>query len=323
MAAARGVDAVELARRTGFEAGEPTGPDVRIPLSVETALWDEAARLSGDDAFGLHAAEMLRPGAFDVLDYAVRTAPTLRASLERLARYNRLVHDAAVFSLADREDVLRVEHDLGAAKQSRHAAEFTIASLVVVGGQLVGERIVARRVELRHAPPPSPRTVEEQKRVLGVAPLFARPSNAIELDRAVVDRPVPGADPSLWRVIERHAEALLSARPEPAESTASRVRRLLSEALGEGEGEATLAGIARRTKMSTRSLQRRLADEGLTFDTLLDQLRRDLSLRYLGDPKIAIFEVAYLLGYSEPSAFHRAFKRWTGSTPAEFRSHAA
>jgi AraC-like DNA-binding protein len=90
-----------------------------------------------------------------------------------------------------------------------------------------------------------------------------------------------------------------------------------------GEGDATLAGVAKALKMSERSLQRRLADEGATFDALLDDVRRQLSLRYLADPAIAVSEVAYLLGYSEPSPFHRAFKRWTGTTPTEARRTSA
>lgn len=81
--------------------------------------------------------------------------------------------------------------------------------------------------------------------------------------------------------------------------------------------------MAARLKMSERSLQRRLADEGVTFDALLDEVRRVLSLRYLADPSIAIAEVAYLLGYSEPSPFYRAFRRWTGTSPSEMRTRAA
>jgi AraC-like DNA-binding protein len=124
----------------------------------------------------------------------------------------------------------------------------------------------------------------------------------------------------LSRVVIRHAEALLAALPVPApDSSAHRVRRILADALADGEGQATLAAVADKLHMSERSLQRRLADEGLKFDALLDELRRELAVRYLQDRKVAIAEVAYLLGYSEPSAFHRAFKRWTGKTPSELR----
>lgn len=325
-AAARGVPADALAAAAGFDRASAADGDARIPLAVETALWDEAARRTGDDAFGAHAAQGIRPGMFDVLDYAVRTAPTLRAALERLARYNRLVHDAAAFTLHDRADVVRIEHGLHAAGavQSRHAAEFTMTSLLVIGGQLLGQPLPARAVELRH-PAPAAATVARLAEVFGVTPRFAAAVNALELERAWLERPSVTADASLSRIIERHAEALLAARPEPAASHGQRVRRALSAALGTGEGErdASLPAIAARLGTSERSLQRHLADEGLSFDALLEELRRELALRYLADRSLAIAEVAYLLGYSEPSAFHRAFKRWTGTTPSEARRRAA
>jgi len=319
-AAARGVSVEQLRARTGFDPAIAADPDARIPLTMETALWDEAARLSGDAAFGLHAAEGVRAGLFDVFDYAVRTAPTVRAALDRAARSNRLLHDAAVFTVLDAGEATRVEHALGSAQQSRHAAEFTLASMLVVGGQMTGERPRPLAVEFRHASPPD---VREHLRTFGVAPRFSAAVNAIQFDRAALLHPVPAADPALWRVIERHAEALLAARPDPAESAANRVRRILAGALGEGEGAASLASVADRLKLSERSLQRRLADEGVSFDALLEELRHELAVRYLADRKISIAEVAYLLGYSEPSAFHRAFKRWTGKTPAEVRRRAA
>src|SRR6476469_7388814 len=156
-AAAAGVPAAELEKRTGFAPSWADDPDARIPLEMETALWEESARAARDSAFGLHAAEALQPGVFDVLDYVVRAAPTVRAAWERLARYNRLVHDAAVFTISEgpAAAVLRIEHALSRADvvQSRHAAEFTIASLVVVGGQMLGAPLTPTAVELRHAPP--------------------------------------------------------------------------------------------------------------------------------------------------------------------------
>jgi AraC-like DNA-binding protein len=316
-----GVRPADLCAATGFDLRLAEDPDARIPLTTETALWDEAARRSDDEAFGLHAALGLVPGVLDVLDYVFRTAPTLRASLERVVRYNRLLHDVAVFTLLDRDGVTRIEHALArpGLAQSRHAAEFTLASIVVVGAQMLGGPLAPRAVELRHAAPAS---LAEHRRLFGVTPAFDRPVNAIELDGELLGRVLPAADPVLSRVVVRHAEALLAARPAPAEGTGNRVRRFLAAALGDGEGEATLAAAADRLRMSERSLQRRLTDEGLTFDALLEDLRKELALRYLSDRKVAIAQVAYLLGYSEPSAFHRAFKRWTGKTPSEARRAA-
>ena len=322
-AAAKGVSAAALAEATGFDPARAGDPDARIPLALEVSLWNEAARRCEDDAFGLHAAELVRPGMFDVMDYAIRTAPTLRDSFLRLVRYNCLVHDVAEFTLREEGDTARLEHafrTLGAAP-CRHAAEFTLAVLVVVADQITGVPLRPRSVEFRHGKPSSKAAQAAHLALFGAEPRFAQRVNAFEVDRTALDRVLPAADPALSRLVERHAETLVSARPVPAASTGDRVRRVLASALG--EGHATLAGVAARLRMSERSLQRKLAEEDLAFEALVDAMRRDLALRYLADPKIAVAEVAYLLGYSEPSPFHRAFKRWTGVTPTEARRRAA
>jgi AraC-like DNA-binding protein len=321
-ATALGADRGELTRRTGFDPESARDPDARIPLALESALWSEGARLVADDAFGIHAAELVKPGAFDVFDYAVRTAPTFRTAIERLARYNRLVHDAAVFTLHDEPQKLRVEHGFHNCPTApcRHAAEFTLACLVVVGTELLERPLRPLLVEFAHAEP-SAAVLAEHRRVFGVDPRFSQPANALEFEHEILDRPLPRADQALSRVIERYAESLFAALPQASETTCDRVRHLLSRTLG--EGTPRLAEIAARLRMAQRTLQRKLADEGQTFEALLDDVRRTLALRYLADRKLAVAEVAYLLGYSEPSPFHRAFKRWTGKTPSEARGHAA
>lgn len=319
-ATARGADANSLCREAGFDLSLAQDPDARIPFTVEEALWNGAARACHDEAFGLHAAETIKPGAFDVLDYAVRTAPTLGAALSRLVRYNRIVHDAAAFTVIPRGDVVRIEHGFrfGSEVQGRQSAEFTLASVVVIGAQITGKPLRPRAVDFRHGLSPE---LAEHRRVFGVEPRFAQRVNALELDRAILDLSAPHADARLSRLIERHADALLEARPDPSLSAADRVRRVLSAHLG--DGDVSLGAVAEHLRTSERTLQRKLADEGVSFDVLLDDLRRDLALRYLADPKLAVSEIAYLLGYSEPSPFHRAFKRWTGKTPAEARRRAA
>jgi AraC-like DNA-binding protein len=316
-----GVDRPTLQRLTGFSP-EPEDPDARIPLRVESALWDHAAELSGDGAFGMHTALTLAPGTFDVLDYAIRTAPTLRDALQRFARYNRIVHDVAVVQLLERSGQVRVEHSLGGFAQSRHAAEFTMTSVIAVGGQLCGVPLQALAVEFHHTAP-SADVVIEHARFFGVTPSYGSNVNTVTLSSDALDREVVSADAALSRIMERHAAAMLAALPEPGENFGDRVRRLLVKGLAEDTSFTKLGNIAARLHMSERSLQRRLSAEGVSFDALLDGTRKDLARQYLRDHSIAIAEVAFLLGYSEPSAFHRAFKRWTGETPAQARTRAA
>jgi AraC-like DNA-binding protein len=315
-AAARGADAQALMADAGFQPGWLNDAEARMPLAVEERLWDGAAARTQDPLFGLHAAAAIRPGAFDVLDYAVRTAPDLRTALQRLARYNRLVHDLASFKTLPAGPALRIEHrfDHGVLRPSRHAAEFTLASLVVVAGQLGGAAVQAQAVDFAHAAAGPPAAY---RAVFGVVPRFGAPVSCLVLADEVLDRPVPAADPGLSRIVTAHAERLLAAvAPAPA-GIAPQVRRQLAE--GMAHGPATLAQVARRLHMSARSLQRRLDAEGTRFADLVDEVRRELALRYIDDPRLALGEVAYLLGFAEPSPFHRAFKRWTGTTPAAAR----
>jgi len=319
-AAAQGVSPAVLQDAIGFAVETAADPDARIPLSMEEALWNEAARLTHDDAIGLHAAERLQPGEFDVLDYVVRTAPTWRQALERLVRYNRLEHDAAVFTLQHGLDTLRVEHQFkpGFGVQCRHSAEFTLGSLVIFGAQITGGPLAPVSIEFRHA---APQSTIEHERIFGTAPRFGAPINAVEWTLEQVQRPTVTADAALSRIIERHALAILAARPEPHASYADRVRHDIAQHVG--HADISMKSVAARLKLSERSLQRRLAEESITFDALLDSLRQQLALRLLEDPKLAISEVAYLLGYSEPSPFYRAFRRWTGKTPRDVRRVAS
>jgi AraC-like DNA-binding protein len=314
-AAALGAEPTELAANVGFDPKDAEDPEALMSSVTEEALWREGARLLHDDDFGLHVAELLRPGSFDVLDYVVRNAPTLREAFARWARYNRLEHDVAVFTLIDQGPVVRIEHTLiGGAVQHRHSAESTLAAQVVAAEQLTGMRLMPQAVEFRHA---APLSLKEHVRIFGVAPRFLAPVNAIVWAREALERPVRAADAALSRLLERHADALLASLPSPSQGHADRLRVWLIRNLE--EGDTTLARAAAELKLSERSLQRRLAEQGLSFDGLLDEVRHALALRYLADPKIAISALAYRLGYSDASAFHRAFRRWTGTSPSLLR----
>lgn len=316
VAAARGVDAQRLMAAAGYDPRWLTDAEARMPLAVEERLWDGAAELTGDPCFGLHAAAAIRPGAFDVLDYAVRTAPDLRTALQRLARYNRLVHDVASFSIEPAGDAVRIEHrfDAHGVQPCRQAAEFTLASLVVVAAQIGGQPVQAQAVEFAHA---APEDAAPFRQVFGVMPRFKAPTSCLTLSAAVLDRPVPAADPALSRIVTAHAEQLLAAQAPAQPTLAAQVRHHLAADMA--NGPLTLKDVAQRLHLSERSLQRRLDAEGTRFADLVDEVRRDLALRYIADARLALGEVAYLLGFAEPSPFHRAFKRWTGTTPTAAR----
>ncbi len=320
-AQARGVDAAALQARTGFDPALLHDADARMPLSMEVALWETAAALAGDPCFGLHAVKQVQPGAFDALDYVVRTAPDLLSALQRLARYNRLVHDIADFRVIDEGARVTVEHGFAVPGLApcRHASDFTLASLPEVASQMRGERVLVLAVHLAHE---APRDVQPYVEVFGVQPQFGATRSAVVFDAGLLRRPLPAADAGLSRIVTAHAERLLAAlAPAGGEQPwVARVSRLVGERIA--NGPPSLRELARELHTSERSLQRQLEAEGARFSGLVERVRHELALRYLADPRLTLGEVAYLLGYAEPSPFHRAFKRWTGMTPAAARERA-
>jgi AraC-like DNA-binding protein len=163
---------------------------------------------------------------------------------------------------------------------------------------------------------PRPRTVDEHRRIFGCEVGFDAPEHAVTFHRDALVLPVVQADPRLGALIDRYAEELLRRLPR-GNALSDRVRQLVAESLC--DGDHGLEPIAGRLRMSPRTLQRRLQDESTSHQQIVDELRHELALKYLAEPAVSIGEVAFLLGFSDPSAFHRAFRRWTGTTPGEHR----
>lgn len=290
-------------------------PDGRIPHETAIAVWREAVERSADDAFGIHAAEQVRPGAFDVLDYAVRSSATLGEGLQRLVRYQRILHNAAVVQLSIDNDTVRLTHTLPGelANLPRHTAEFIVSAWIVVGRQATGVDFDPEEVSFRH---PAPANLTEHRRLFRAPVRFNSTANGLVLARDLLDLALVRSDPGLCAVLERHMDEMLDRVPQTT-SFSARVRQLVAKDLS--TTTPTAATTARKLCMSRRTLQRLLHTEGTSFTDLVDGLRRELAARYLCEPAIAIAEVAFLLGFSEASAFHRAFKRWEGTTPAAYR----
>lgn len=314
----RGVDAGAVLAALGIDARALAAPDARVPIAQEDALWEAMAAATRDPYFGLHAAESVPEGSFDVMEYAIRTSATARAAIEAMIRYNRLVHDVAEIDLLDDRDPVLLTHRFrGHARgASLHAADFTVAVIVHALRQLTGTAWRPLHVALAHAPCDAPEGDAPYRALLGCPVSFGATESCIHLDRAVLDLPVRSSNPGLHDVLRRHAESLLAALPR-SDGLVERCRDRIAEALP--RGVPSLADMARALHMSPRTLQRRLDAEGVRFQALVDAMRRELAERYLGDARLSIAEVAYLLGFSEVSAFHRACKRWTGKPPGQLR----
>jgi len=283
----------------------------RVPLRLGLRVWQEAVRLTQDVDLGLHVAESLKPGDFHLLDYTSRTSATLGEGMRRLARYCQILNNAA------RIEIVREAHNsrlrFHFAVRSRQWAEFTVAALVVGGRQATVSKWSPRAVRFSHRPPAD---CSEHRRIFAAPVHFECETNEIVIAHEALELPLRQADPALCTILETQLREAIRRLPR-GERLVDRVVRVMSEELV--EGNPSLESLARRMAASPRTLRRRLHEAGTSHRDLLDGLRRDLALRYLSERETCITDVAQLLGYSEASAFHRSFKRWTGKSPAEYR----
>ncbi len=317
-ARACGLDDAALLNAAGVQPALLDDVDARVPAEAVEALWDDVARRSGDPAFGLHIAEQSPRGSFGVVEYVCRNAATLGQALRTMTRYARLVHDGALLDLEvdDREARLLLRSvDLRGGSPS--LVEWTLTYVLLAAREMTGTELAPETAVFRH---PTRGAAAEWARVYRCPVTFGGPYHALVFAPATLDLPVRRADPALARLLAVHAEERLARLPQP-EGFGGRLRWAIRELLP--NGAPRLPDVARLLATSPRSLQRRLQEEGTSFQALVTEVRNETAAHYLTERDHGIGEIAFLLGFSEPSAFHRAFKRWSGRTPSEYRQHKA
>lgn len=310
----RGSDVSALLREEGIDPAHFDDLEARLPHDTAIALWARAVRLTEDPDIGLHVSEAIQPGMFGAVEYVARTSPTVGTAFERLFRYHRVFHDVAETRLERSDDHAVLSHRLplpGGAP--RHVSDAVVTAWLTGGRQLAGVKWTPLEVRFPHA---QPADTSEYRRVFNAPVTFGHARSELVVSRHVLDLPLATADAALQPIVEAQVSALLERLPA-GESAIDAVRRVLADELC--DGEPTLERAATRLHMSARTLHRRLAEHGTSFRRVVGQVRRDLAERYLRDKALAIGEIAFLLGFSEPSAFHRAFKRWTGHPPRAYR----
>jgi AraC-like DNA-binding protein len=314
----RGIDATALLGEVGLAELEPTDPDARLPLVCLDKLWDRAAARVGDPDLGLHVAESVDPGSFGLLSYLGTASATWGEGLRRLLRYFRLLSDGSRYELSVRGGVatLTANQDTPVSAPVRQRVEFTISVLFCYARHLITGEWRVLDVFFEHAPPLD---LAEHRRVYGRVPRFETMHSGFSFDVELLVRPLVTGNPTLADLLERLAAHLVADLP-PVATVAGALRELC---LRDGfEHELTLEDAAHRLHLSPRTLQRRLREEGTSHQEVIDDTRRQLASRMLVQTGLGIAEVAFALGFSEPSGLHRAFKRWTGMTPAEYRRTA-
>jgi AraC-like DNA-binding protein len=311
-----GVDPASLLAALGVDAATLADRDATVDGPTIHATWQECAARTRDADFGLHVGERLTPGDYEVIDYLGLSSSCFRETIERLCRYYRILSDNVEITLETHGDVGRLVHRprVGPPESWRHAWECFFSGSVTHARRALGAEWSPLAVELMHAAPADTR---EHARIFRAPVRFSQPLNALSFRLADAERPLPTADPVLGRLLTGYAEEVIAQIPIPDAFVARARAAVLDELRG---GDPSIDALARRLAVSRRTLQRRLGEAGTSHVKLVDECRHQLARHYLGDVNLSLGEIGYLLGFAQPNAFHRAFRRWTGQTPAAFRS---
>ena len=250
----------------------------------------------------------------DLIEYLARCSRTLGESLDRTSAYFALVHDRVTFRFERDGEHATLQNEVPPGLSAAPAySENALASTIVMMRRMTNGDIPVVAAYFRHEPPAHS---EAYRALFGERVVFRAPIDAMVIPTACLEAKLIQADPALASILERHIQMLI-ATPPPV-TLRARTAQLIG---GELEGQTPAAeDIAQRFHMSARTLRRLLREEGCNSRDILAEVQREVAFRYLCDPAVSIGEVSYRTGFSDPNAFHRAFKRWTGRTPGEFRA---
>ncbi len=313
----RGVDAMALVEQAGVDPASIVNPDRRVAPERMQRLFRACVEATGDEAFGLVAAEQIQPQVLSGLGLAWLASDTLLDGLQRLVRFARIMSSGVELALED--DGALVHLVIGPRVEDERftwaVRDFAVGLVVRMCRLTLGEFIAPLRVEMERPRPAEP---ERWEYLLSCRVAFDRPEARVTFLRADIVERLATGDPELARINDEQAQAYLDSIGDSGitRQVADRIVATLPD------GAPSQQQIAASLNLSNRTLQRRLRDEGTSFLDLLQDTRLQLAHKYLRQRKRSVVETAYMLGFSEPSTFSRAFKRWTGMAPAAYRERA-
>lgn len=313
----KNIDVDEFLRSIGVEPESVKAPDSRIPIEKYLYIQESAAEYTHDLCFGLHMGEYAEAGSWSILGYLMMNCATLGEAMEKSGRYSRIIGNLIEASAHLRFTKLKLVFNTPphAPKMSRHCFESTFSSMVRMVRSLTGKPLNPSEVTFIY---PKPESVSEYERVFCCPVLFGQKENSMTVELALGKTPILMANPELLAYFEAFAQDFITNIDRQKEFTRAVTRIILAHLDDES---LTIQKVAREMALSVRTLQKRLEDEGLIFSDLLKEIREKLAKKYLRED-YTVEQITYLLGFSEPSVFRKAFKKWVGVTPREFREEA-
>lgn len=312
-----GLDAEQFTQELGLSPASLRDVRARLPSRLADIAFSRAAARIPDPAFALHAAQCWHPSNLGTMGYAWLSSRTLHTGLKRIERFSRILGSRFTYRCVQEEAGLRLvfDHGRGTAEVGQALADFALSILVDMCRTNAGRQLAAKAVSLRRPQPADPSPWEK---FYGCAVTFGSTADSLLIDGETANMPLPTANIPLANTFDAILTEQLAAFFD--DDIVSRCKACLLRHLTSGEPAAQ--EVARELGMSRRSLQRKLAALRLTYQGVLDETRHELARRYLDDAAKSVTEITFLLGFSEQSAFTRAFRRWSGMSPSAYREGA-
>lgn len=302
-----------IAKSDGWDIAKLGDPDARIPTLLARKILMATIERTKDPALGLHAGELIESADFGVMGHATRNCPDIRRSYQCVARYLRLLDDNLEGILSEERDRAMWQIRNLIVRPLPAVNDFQLTVAMVSLTHHLGRKEPPIEVHVAHA---EPAYVAEYARVFEAPIRFNARHNALVIRRSLLDEPMRGANADFLAVFDRQAQKVLEEHAR-AEGMRARVQQLLAKRLA--EGTSSIGSIASELHMSSSTLRRRLSDEGTTYTDVLEEVRRELAMHHMHDTRLAVGEIAFLLGFASQSAFGKAFRRWAGKSPLEYR----
>jgi len=309
-----GVHGRQMLQEAGFDPARLDATDDWLDLGGFDDLIEHAVRFTGDPAFGLHWGERSTLMKYDLMPQLVATARDLRTALTAVLKFQRILNDRPDLTLEEGPSVSRLAWSLGSRRETAYLvrAESGVVGFSRVLQYFSGGEAGPSRVTFDY---PAPGHAAEYTRILGNNVAFDEPMLALDFESSLLDVPQVQHNPRIYEAVEIEAERALG-RVLGGKQHSELLRQHLFDAF---PGAPDMNQVARQLGMAARSLRRRLSEEGTSFQELVVEARVARATRLLEDPRRSIKDTAYAMGFASPSAFHRAFKRWTGVSPSSVR----
>ncbi len=311
-----GGDVDQIFGHSGIAPDMAGSPTLKLSLNGFCRLFDQSARLTRNDNFGLWFGNQFEPRDLGLWGYAAISAATLGQALETLVELFPLHQQSSTMTLTrGRDGLMRLAYRIDAAEivDRRQDAELSLGMFVNVMRECLGTNWAPTEVHFEH---PKPEAWHEHRRAFSAPVYFSQPSNAVLFPAEILGFAMPARDARLMAAM-RQCLTQLTTQPNLQAKVTDRVRSVVRARIA--EGIPPLAGIAADLRLPTAMLIRELRQEGLSYSELVEQTRKELAMMYIGQRQLPLSEIAFLVGYSELSAFSRAVRRWTGSSPRQLR----